>query len=66
MYKPEQRVIEDMIVSKNSSGEKRIFTGGESVLKLPFTISFMDEGDYVIHISKGHVTVNKQEEDHKI
>lgn len=36
MYKTEKIVKEDMVVSKNCPGGKHIFTGGKSVLELPF------------------------------
>lgn len=59
MYKTEKIVKEDMIVSKSSPGGKRIFTGGESVLQLPFTVSFMDEGEYKVRVSNSQVVVEK-------
>ena len=59
MYKTEKKVIEDMIVSESCPGGKHIFTGGESVLHLPFTISFADTGEYRVRINNGSVTVNK-------
>ena len=59
MYKTEKTVKEDMIVSKSSPGGKRIFTGGKSVLQLPFTVSFMDEGEYKVRVSNSQVVVEK-------
>lgn len=59
MYKTEKIVKEDMIVSKNCPGGKRIFTGGESILQLPFTISFMDKGEYKVRVSNSEVVVEK-------
>lgn len=59
MYKTERVVKEDMVVSKSSPGGKRIFTGGESVLQLPFTVSFMDKGEYKVRISDGQAVVEK-------
>lgn len=58
-YRQKQEVKEDMVVSKSSPGGRHIFTGGESVLQLPFTISFKDTGDYTVHIDHGQVSVNK-------
>ena len=62
-YETEKRVREDMKVTKSCPGGRHIFTGGASVLKFPFTISFMCEGDYTIHIDKGQVIVNKVEKE---
>ncbi len=59
MYKTEKIVKEDMVVSKSCPGGKHIFTGGKSVLELPFTISFMDKGEYKISISDAQVNVSK-------
>lgn len=59
MYKTEKIVKEDMIVSKSCPGGKRIFTGGESILQLPFTISFMDEGEYKVLVCNSRVVVEK-------
>lgn len=59
MYKTEKIVQEDMVVSKSCPGGKHIFTGGKSVLELPFTISFMDKGEYKILISDTQVNVSK-------
>lgn len=60
MYKTEKIVKEDMIVSNNRPGGKRIFTGGISNLELPFTISFMDKGKYEVFISDAQVSVIKK------
>lgn len=60
MYKTEKIVKEDMIVTKNSPGCKHIFTGGKSILELPFTISFMDKGEYEVFITDGQVNVTKK------
>ena len=59
MYKTEKIVKEDMIVSKSSPGGKLIFTGGESVLQLPFTVSFMDKGEYKVRVSDSCIVVEK-------
>ena len=59
MYKTEKKVIEDMIVSESCPGGKHIFTGGESKLELPYTISFKSEGEYKVCINSGRVTVEK-------
>ncbi len=59
MYITKKITKEDMIVSKSSPGGKIIFTGGESVFQRPFTISFMDEGEYKVRISNSEVFVNK-------
>lgn len=59
MYKTEKIVKEDMIISKSCPGGKKIFTGGESILQLPFTISFMDKGKYKVRISNSQVVVEK-------
>lgn len=59
MYEIKKTVKEDMIVSKTSPIGKKIFTGGESVLQLPFTVSFMDEGEYKVHVSNSQVVVKK-------
>lgn len=59
MYRTDKIVKEDMIVSKSSPGGRIIFTGGESVLQWPFTISFMDEGEYKVRIRNSEVFVNK-------
>lgn len=59
MYKTEKIIKEDMVVGKNSPGSTKIFTGGKSTLEFPFTVSFMDEGEYKVQICKGKVVVNK-------
>ena len=59
MYKTEKVVKEDMIVSNSNPGGKLIFTGGKSVLQLPFTISFMDKGEYKVHIGDSQIIVEK-------
>ena len=59
MYKTEKIVKEDMIISKSCPGDKKIFTGGESMLQLPFTISFMDKGEYKVRVSNSQVVVEK-------
>ena len=48
-----------MVVSKNCPGITKIFTGGKCILEFPFTVSFMDEGEYRVQISGGRVVVNK-------
>ena len=59
MYKQERKVIEDINVSNRNTKMTRYFTGGESVLQLPLTVSFMDKGDYKVHIDSRRVTVEK-------
>lgn len=59
MYKQERIVIEDMNVGNKCTKITKHLTGGKSVLKLPFTVSFMDKGDYKIHIDSGKVIVEK-------
>lgn len=60
MARKQQTVVtEDMIVSESCPGGRHIFTGGKSVLKLPFTISFMCEGDFTVHVDHGQVIVRK-------
>lgn len=60
-YRTKREVTEDMKVSKSCPGGRHIFTGGASVLELPFTVSFMDKGDYAVHIDDGQVIVKKIE-----
>lgn len=52
-------VVEDMVVSKSCPGGRHIFTGGKSVLELPFTVSFMCEGDFTVHVDHRQVVVRK-------
>ena len=59
MYKTEKIVMEDMVISKNCPGKTKIFTGGKSILEFPFTVSFIDEGEYRVQISGSRVVVNK-------
>lgn len=59
MRKQKTEVIEDMVVTKNCLGGRKIFTGGESVMEFPFTISFMCEGDYKVSIREGQVWVRE-------
>lgn len=59
MRKQKTEVIEDMVVTKNCPGGRKIFTGGESVMEFPFTISFMCEGDYKVSIREGQVWVRE-------
>lgn len=59
MRKQKTEVIEDMVITKTCSGGRKIFTGGESVLQYPFTISFMCEGDYKVSIRDGQVWVRE-------
>ena len=59
MYKTDKIVKEDMVVSKNCPGGTKIFTGGKSILEFPFTVSFMDEGEYRIQISGARVVIEK-------
>ena len=59
MYKTEQKVIEDYVVSKGNSNVMRHFTGGKNALELPLTVSFSDEGDYQLHISEKSITINR-------
>ena len=62
MYKTEQKVIEDYVVSKGISNVMRHFTGGKNALELPLTVSFRDEGDYQLHISEKAITINRIDE----
>lgn len=62
MYKQKNEVIEDMVITKNCPSRRKIFTGGESVLQFPFTISFMCEGNYKISIRNGEVFVGREDE----
>lgn len=59
MYKTEKIVKEDMVVSKNCPSGTKIFTGGKSILEFPFTVSFMNEGEYRVKISESRVVVKK-------
>lgn len=59
MRKQKTEVIEDMVVTKNCPGGRKIFTGRESVMEFPFTISFMCEGDYKVSIREGQVWVRE-------
>lgn len=59
MYRTEKVIKEDMVITKNSPGGRKIFTGGESQLELPFTVSFMEKGDYRVSITDGQVSINK-------
>lgn len=59
MRKQKTEVIEDMVVTKNCPGGRKIFTGGESIMEFPFTISFMCEGDYKVSIREGQVWVRE-------
>ena len=59
MRKQKTEVIEDMVVTKNCPGGRKIFTGGESILEFPFTISFMCEGDYKVSIREGQIWVRE-------
>ena len=59
MRKQKTEVIEDMVVTKNCPGGRKIFTGGESVMEFPFTISFMCEGNYKVSIREGQVWVRE-------
>lgn len=61
MYKQKNEVIEDMVVTQNCPGGRKIFTGGESVLNFPFTISFMCEGNYKVSIRNGEVRVERED-----
>ena len=59
MHKQKTEVIEDMVITKSSPGGRKIYTGGESVLQFPFTISFMCEGDYKVSIRNRQVIVRE-------
>lgn len=59
MYKTRKEVIEDIKIGDKSPKAKHIFTGRESTLQLPFTISFSNTGDYVVHIDKDMVVAEK-------
>lgn len=59
MYKTEKKVIEDMIVSGSCLEQKHTFTGGKNKLELPYTISFLSEGEYRVSIDSGTVNVTK-------
>lgn len=59
MYKQTKTVIEDVVVGKECPGIRKHFTGGESKLELPVTVSFLDEGEYKVHITGSHVFVEK-------
>ena len=61
MRKQRTEVIEDMVVTETCSGGRKIYTGGESVLTFPFTVSFMCEGNYKVSIRDGEVWVRKDE-----
>lgn len=64
MYKQEKIVVEDAVVGKNCPGSKHYFTGsGKSKLELPVTISFLDEGKYTVHITEGHIFVDRVEDE---
>lgn len=51
-----------MVIHKNQPSAKHLFTGGKSVLELPFTISFMEPGTYEVCIKESRVVVTKKTE----
>lgn len=59
MRKQQEIVVEDMVISESCPSARRIFTGGKSVLELPFTISFNAKGNYNVRISEDRVMVEK-------
>lgn len=60
MRKIKTEVIEDVVISENCPSAKKFYTGGESKLEFPFTISFMCEGDYKVSIRNGCVYVRPE------
>lgn len=59
MYKTKKVVVEDVVIGKNCPKSTHCYTGGKSVLELPVTVSFLDEGKYTVYIDKGRVVVEK-------
>lgn len=61
MYKAKQELINDMVVGcEGFSSQKKYFTGGESIMQFPVTVSFESEGEYTVIIRDGMLKVEKK------
>lgn len=59
MYKDQKVVVEDVVIGKHNGTIRNILTGGESVLKLPVTVSFLDKGEYTVKITDSEIIVRR-------
>ena len=60
-YKQEKTVVEDMRVDEATNRKTIILTEGDGKVEPPFTISFLSEGKWNVHIEKGVIRVERIE-----